>query len=69
MKTSLGAKIELLQAEQGMSNVTLARKLGKKPQNIPRLKRTENPRKNTIQKLSRAFAVPVSHFFDLDASV
>lgn len=64
MSTEIGLKIELLQAEQNLSNVELAKKLGIYPQNVPRLKRVKDLRATTIHKLSRAFDVPVSYFFD-----
>ncbi len=61
---SLGVKINMLQAEQSVSNVQLAEKMGKKPQNISKLKKITSPRPETLNKLAKAFDVPVEFFMD-----
>jgi len=65
VNSPLGLKIELLQAEHGMSTVDLARKMGIKPQNVSKIKRVKWARVTTIHKLSKAFQVPVTYFYDL----
>jgi len=65
LNTGIGLKVELLQAERNLSNKDLAGKMGMRPQNIPRLKKAKGIRVQTIYKLSKAFEIPVSYFFDL----
>ena len=64
MNTGIGLKIELLQAEQNVNNLELAKRLGIRPQNIARLKRRD-VRLTTIHRLAKAFNTPVRYFFDL----
>lgn len=64
MLSAFGKQVDILQAENNLSNVKLAEKMGIKPQNVPKLKRVQSPRKTTIHKISRALGVPVAQFID-----
>lgn len=65
MKSTLGKKIDLLQAEKDITNVELANKMRIFPQNVAALKKRIRPRNSTIHKLAKALEVPVSIFFEL----
>jgi transcriptional regulator with XRE-family HTH domain len=62
--TSFGKTIQRLQAQHGISNKELARKLGVSPARISYMKNTSKPHMITIHKLSKAFDVDAAFFFD-----
>lgn len=61
--TRFGLQVDKLQAERGMSNKDLARRLGVTPSRVSQLKNTSKPHPMTIKKLSEVFEVDVAFFF------
>ena len=66
MLSSFGKKIEIAQAEIGMSVTELAKKTGKSRQNIYILKKSKKPRAKTIHVFAKALGKPVTYFFESD---
>lgn len=61
---SFERKVNMLQAEKGISLTALSKRVGKSRQCVYRLKKSKRPRPVTINKFAKALEVPVSHFFD-----
>jgi transcriptional regulator with XRE-family HTH domain len=68
MVSALGEKITELQIEKGISNKELARRIGRKPQDIWRLKRVKQPQYPTLHKLAICFGVPSRVFLERDSN-
>lgn len=62
MLTQVGERIELLQCEQGLSTNEVAKRAGLHRQRLWRIKRSKRLNPVTVNKLSKAFRVPVSYF-------
>lgn len=62
--TKFGQTVEKLQARRGLSNLELAKRLGVSPSRVSWLKATTKPHPMTVHKLSRAFDVDASIFWD-----
>ncbi|HUU41409.1 MAG TPA: helix-turn-helix transcriptional regulator [Desulfatiglandales bacterium] len=64
MSQTFGVKIEMLQAEKGISLSTLSTLAGMSRQTLYRVKKSKKPHMLTVHRLAKAFKVPVSYFFD-----
>lgn len=64
MVSTLGPKIDRLQAEKGISLSALSSLTGMSRQTLYRIKKSKKPHMVTIHRLSKAFKVPVDHFFN-----
>lgn len=62
--TPFGKQLEILLAENDLSQADLARKTGVSRQAIHSVKYSKYPRVRTIAAVARALNVPVSHFLD-----
>lgn len=63
-KSSFGKKIDILMAEKNISMSELSIKIGKIPQTINVIQRSQKPRPKTIHAFAKALDVPVTYFFE-----